>query len=122
MIEIRINKDIGSFQPKIIGPFNKRQVACVSIGGVAALLVYSLVAPYLPQSSALFLAFIPAAAAVLFGWVKPLGIPMEKFLRAAFISTFLAPTIRRYKTANQSAQPVKKARKRKYKPSRAAVR
>lgn len=125
MIEIRINKDIGSFEPKIAGPFTWRQLICVTVGGAAAMLTYFLTAPYLTQSTALFLAFIPAGAAVFFGWVKPLGIPMERFLRSAFVSMFLAPSIRRYKTAAlpQGSGPVEKGKKkRKYKPSRAAVR
>lgn len=124
MIEIRINKDIGSFQPKIAGPFTGRQLCCVTVGGAAALLVYYLTAPFLTQSSALFLAFIPAGVAVLFGWVKPLGIPMERFLKSAFVSMFLSPSIRRYKSVSVSAGPAegKGKKKRKYKPSRAAVR
>lgn len=122
MIEIRINKDIGSYKPKIMGPFTGRQLVCVIIGWAAAMLIYFLTAPCLTQSSALFLAFIPAGAAVMFGWVKPLGIPMERFLKSAFVSMFLTPSIRRYKTAAlpQGSGPVKK--KRKYKPSRTAVR
>lgn len=125
MIEIRINKDIGSFQPKIMGPFNGRQVVCVTIGGAAAMLTYFLTEPFLTQSSALFLTFIPASVAVLFGWIKPFGIPMERFLKSAFVSMFLAPSIRRYKTAAlpQGSGPVEKGKKkRKYKPSRTAVR
>lgn len=124
MIEIRINKDIGSFEPKIMGPFTGRQLVCVIIGGVAAMLIYYLAAPFLTQSSALFLAAIPAGVAVMFGWVKPLGIPMERFLKSAFVSMFIAPSIRRYKTVSQKVEPVegRQQKKRKYKPSRAAVR
>lgn len=123
MIEIRINKDIGSFQPKIMGPFNGRQLVCVIVCGAVGTLIYILAAPFLTQSSALTLAYFPAAvAAGLFGWLNPLGIPMERFLKSAFVSMFLAPSVRKYKTVSQSAEPGTEKKKRKYKQSRAAVR
>lgn len=120
MIEIRINKDIGSFQPKVAGPFTGRQLCCVTIGGAAAMLIYYLTYSVLTPSTALFLAFIPAAAAVMFGWVMPLGLPMERFLKSAFVSMFLAPSTRKYIDNDGSTEGKKE--KRKYKPSRAAVR
>lgn len=37
---------------------------------------------------------------IMFGWVKPYNIPLEKFLRTVFISHVLAPRHRKYETKN----------------------
>ena len=100
MIEIRITKDIGDFEPKLIGPLTKRQIICVLIGAPFCFFIYRLTSPYLPVDVAGFLCFIPAGIAFLFGWIKPYGIKTEKFIKSIGVNILMAPTRRPYKTEN----------------------
>lgn len=136
MIEIRINKDIGSYKAKFIGPFTLRQTVCVCLAAPVCWFLYSYASKILTKDIAGFLTAIPAAAAWLFGWVRPYGLPTEKFLKSVFVSMALAPSHRKYKTVNRqekalaileaaenaSSKKAKKQRKPKYKVSREAVR
>jgi len=134
MIEIRINKDIGSYQAKFIGPFTLRQTVCVALAAPVCIFLYSRVGKFLPSTDiAGFLSAIPAAIAWLFGWCKPYGLPMEKFLKSIYVSMVLAPSHRKYKTVNRHEAALRllaqaqenqggKQKKKKYKISKAAVR
>jgi len=104
MIEIRITNEIGSYEPKFIGPFTLRQVICLAVGAFFCYAIYIVTFPYLPFDVAGFLCCIPAAIAVLFGWVKPYGMRMEKFIKSVAVNILLAPTHRRYKTKNTHEQ------------------
>ncbi len=96
MLQIVIPKDIDEYEPTLIGGLSTRKVIC---GGLGLLGVYvlwtvekSLGLPpeYVPIWG------IPAALAVIFGWIKPYGMKTEKFLQTAFVSNVLAPTNRIY--------------------------
>lgn len=99
-IEIRINKEIGNFEPKFVGPFTIRQAVCLLIGAPICFFIYKFTAPVITADLAGFLCTIPAAAAVAIGWVKPYGMKMEKFIQSVFINRVVAPANRRYKTEN----------------------
>lgn len=100
-MEIKINKDVGSYTPKVIGPFTTRQAVCLLIGAPVCIAIYKYASAYLPADAVSFLLIIPAAITWLFGWVKPYGIPMEKFLKSTFVNLILAPGNRIYKTELQ---------------------
>lgn len=136
MIEIRINKDIGSYKAKFVGPLTLRQTVCVGLAAPVCWFLYSHTSNILTKDIAGFLTAIPAAIAWLFGWPKPYGLPTEKFLKSVFVNMVLAPSHRMYKTVNRqekalailkeaenaSSRKAKKQRKPKYKVSREAVR
>ncbi len=133
-IEIRINKDVGSYQAKFIGPFTMRQTICIVAAAPACWGIYFGLSPILTTEVAGFLVFIPATIAALFGWVKPFGMPMERFLKSVCITLFLAPACRKYITVNRHESalaalasvspdtPAKKKRHKKYKVSKEAVK
>ena len=100
MIEIHINKDIGSFEPKLIGPLTARQTVCVAIGAPFAWLIYKIASPILTPDVATYLISIPAVLVFAFGWLKPYGMRLEKFIQSVFINMFLAPSGRKYMTVN----------------------
>ena len=100
MIQIQINKDVGSFEPKIIGPFTTRHIICIAIAAPFALLIYNLAAAFLPRSTAAYFLIVPAGIAWAFGWPKPYGMRTEQFLRSVFVNMFLAPPKRVYRTVN----------------------
>lgn len=99
-IEIHINKDIGSYEPKLIGPLTARQTLCVAIGAPFAWFIYKTASPVLTPDVATYLLAFPAIFVFAFGWLKPYGMRLEKFIQSVFINMFLAPTNRAYKTVN----------------------
>ncbi|MBQ8598894.1 MAG: PrgI family protein [Oscillospiraceae bacterium] len=101
MVEIRITRELGDFAPKLVGPFTGRQCLCLVCAAVPCYLIYTQLKKYLPIDVVGFLCVIPAGIAVAFGWIRPYGMKMEAFLRSIFITSVLAPAIRRYKGPNR---------------------
>lgn len=97
-MEIQINKDVGSYEPKVIGPFTVRQALCLLIGSPICVAIYKYGSMFLPADAVSFILLVPAAATWLFGWLKPYGMPMERFLKSIFVNMILAPGNRTYKT------------------------
>jgi len=100
MIEVQVTKEITDYEPKLIGPFTVRQTLCLVVALPICYVILRFLSPHLTRDVALFFLFIPAVFAYAFGWCKPYGMKMEKFLRAVFVTRFLAPIHRRYRTAN----------------------
>lgn len=100
MIEIRVTKELGNYEPKLVGPLTIRQVICLIIGLPCCYLIYRVLSPVMTKDIAGFFCMIPAAVAGAFGWAKPYGMKTEKFIKATFVNMVLAPSNRRYKTKN----------------------
>lgn len=100
-MEIHINKDVGNYEAKVVGPFTLRQAGCLALAAPVCIWLYNGTSAFLPSDAAGFLTFIPALLAWLFGWKKPYGMPMEKFLKSIFVTMVLAPSNRKYKTINR---------------------
>ena len=100
MIEVQVTKEITDYEPKLIGPFTVRQTLCLAIALPFCFVILRYLSPYLTRDVALFFVCIPAAFAWAFGWCKPYGMKMEQFLRAVYVTRFLAPIHRRYRTVN----------------------
>lgn len=131
-MEIYINKDIGSFRAPLIGPFTFRQTVCIVIAAPVCWGIYHYFSPLISPDAAGCLVAIPAALAWAFGWLRPFGMTTEKYLKSIYVSTILAPSIRKYKTENLYQQGLKsiapaesgseKEKRKKYRVSKAAVR
>lgn len=100
MIEVRIPKELDHYEAKVIGPFTLRQMVSLACALPIGVLIFNLAKGYVGLETAGFLCLIPAGVAYLFGWAKPYGMKFEVFLRSVLISTVLAPSKRKYKTAN----------------------
>lgn len=100
-MEIHINKDVGNYEAKVVGPFTLRQAVCIAVAAPVCVWLYNGTSSFMPSDAAGFLTFIPAVIAWLFGWKKPYGMPMEKFLKSIFVTMVLAPSNRKYKTVNR---------------------
>lgn len=98
MIEIHINKDVGSYDAKFIGPFTMRQTVCIVIAAPICWFIYKITSPVVSGDVAGFFMAIPAAIAWMFGWLRPYGMRTEKFVQSVFITMMLAPANRKYKT------------------------
>ena len=93
-------KELDHYEAKVIGPFTLRQMVSISCALPIGVLIFNFAKGYVGIETAGFLCLIPAAVAYLFGWSKPYGMKFEVFLRSVLISTVLAPSKRKYKTAN----------------------
>ena len=136
MIEIKIPKEINTYEAKFIGPFSLRQSVCLLITLPSCVLLYNLLKPYIPFDLVGFVCLVPASIAFLFGWFKPYGMKFEKFLKGVFVSAFLAPSKRKYKTENyysiiaeeirkeelNERDVAKKKKKKKYVRSKEAIK
>lgn len=111
MIEVKIPKEINQYEAKAAGPFTLRQLFCLIVCLPIGIGIYVLSKPYVGESVAGFLVFIPGGAAYLFGWYKPYGMRFEKYMQTVFIGTFLAPSRRVYKTENYYAGLLKEIQK-----------
>ena len=110
-IEIKIPKEINKYEAKAMGPFTLRQGICVLICLPVCVGIYLLTKPYVGVDIAGFLVIPPAVVAYLFGWYKPYGIKFEKYIKTVYISSFLAPSKRVYKTENYYVDVLKKIEK-----------
>ena len=99
-IEVPITKEISDYEPKLVGPFTLRQCLCLALCAVFCYFVLRYLSPYLTRTISMFFCFVPASIAYLVGWSKPYGMKIEKFLGSVFVTRFLAPQNRKYKTVN----------------------
>lgn len=113
MIQRKIPRDIGSYEPKTWGPFTTRQAICLVPAAILDIALYSFFKEIPGYYYILVLVSLPF---LLLGWVKPYGLPFEKFLKVTFINNFLAPKTRKYKTFVELDNDKKK--RMKYKKSR----
>lgn len=100
MIEIKVPKEITKYETKLIGPFTSRQCIVLLICVPIVAFCYVTASSYVDSSIAGYLCMPVGAIGALFGWYKPYGLPFEKYLKSVFVSSFLAPTVRVYKTEN----------------------
>lgn len=100
MIEIKIPKEIKRYEARAIGPFTLRQTLCLLVCLPCCIGLYLLLSPYVGTDIAGVFVFIPAGIAYLFGWYKPYGMKFEKYMQTVFVSSFLAPSKRVYRTEN----------------------
>lgn len=100
MISIQIPKEISSYESKLIGPFTTRQTICVFCMALVDIILYNLIGGFVSMDLAIFGCILGAAPFALIGWYKPYGMHFEKYVKSIFVSQFLAPTKRIYKTEN----------------------
>lgn len=127
MIELEVPKDIRKYEAKLFGPFTTRQLICFVIAVAVAFIVYKFVGAFIPQDILFFVIIIIDLPVLLCGWLKPYGMPFEKFAKTAFTTTFVSPAVRKYVTENiyenkykadKIAEMNRKKNKKKIKPSK----
>lgn len=89
-MQIIINKDIREYKAKDIGPLTLREA------GFAILAIFTIFASRAIQRALLgtyisLLLYIPAIPWILLGFIKPCGLPFEKWFKSVFIENFLNP-------------------------------
>jgi hypothetical protein len=106
MIDRKIPRDISKYETKLMLGFTTRQIVIGAPGIALAVAVYFLLKNEIGDS-ALFLALLSAAPFLAFAAYKPLGMPLEQFLKTAMLPLLLAPANRRYQTENTYREVLK---------------
>lgn len=117
MIEAKVPKDIRSYKTKMVGPLTLRQFLCIFIIGIMDFAIYSyIIKPLHINIDLLVYIFmfldLPIAA---FGWIEPMNMPLEKYLRKIIVNLFITPKNRKpiqkfVQDKGKRSQPKKKGR------------
>ena len=99
-IEREIPKDISKYEAKFAGPFTIRNLVFGIPGAALTVGCYFLLRPFVPDDVNFFIDLIVAAPFFACGWIKPYGVPFEKYVSIAFTSTILSPKHRLYRCEN----------------------
>lgn len=100
-IERNIPQDICQYESKLIGPLTTRQVGFLIpalVLGIGAFILTGKLG--WGQDARIFTGILLSTPFLLCGWVKLYGITFEKFISMIFVTQFLAPKHRLYKTEN----------------------
>lgn len=98
MIEIEMNKDVRTFEPKIMGPFTRRQLLSLVIAAAYA----GPIAILVPGDAMMkvLLGCILAIPAILCGFIDVLGLPLLQFITYCVIPSLVNPKVRKFKSEN----------------------
>ena len=96
MIEIEMNKDVQTFEPKIMGPFTRRQLISLVIAAAYAGPI-AIAVPGDPMMKVL-LGCILAIPAILCGFIDILGMPLLQFITYCVIPSLINPKVRKFKS------------------------
>lgn len=117
MIEAKVPKDIRSYKTKMVGPLTLRQFLCIFIIGIMDFAIYSyIIKPLHINIDLLVYIFmfldLPIAA---FGWIEPMNMPLEKYLRKIIVNLFITPKNRKpiqkfVQDKGKRSQPKRKGR------------
>ena len=111
MFSIDVPKDVRKVQSKFIGPLTFRQTIWGLIGGacgyLASALHKAIMGPDVPVSGFVVMLFMTIPGII--GFIPLKGMPAEKFLKYAILSTFIYPTKRKYVIKNQYGEIFRKA-------------
>ena len=99
MIEIEMSRDIREFSPKVLGPFDKRQLVVLIIAVLVGVPLFMLLGP-VPLQAKLIIILIVCLPILLCGWVKMFGMPLEVFVMKFIIPTLFSPRKKVYMTDN----------------------
>ena len=93
MIELEVPKDIRRYEAKFFGPFTTRQMICFVIAAIISIALFITLKDVMAQDVAIFLIIVIDLPFLLCGWVKPYGMPFEKFAQTAVTTTLISPPV-----------------------------
>lgn len=99
MVEVEMSKDIRDIEPKLIGPFTKRQTICSLISlsyGVPLFFVFKGI-PIFTRILIIIVLMMPVIAC---GWCDMYGMHLEQFAMHLIRTMFLTPRKRKYEEYN----------------------
>lgn len=99
MLEIKMSRDIREFSPKVLGPFDKRQIVVLAAAIFTGVPIFLLLGS-LPLQFKLIVSLIVVLPILLCGWVKMFGMPLEVFVFKFILPTIFNPRKKIYITEN----------------------
>lgn len=105
MIEREVLKDINGYDPRFIGPFTLRQFfcGCISVAIAAITFLFLYYPCNLVLEICLFFTGLSMVPALLCGWIKPYGVPLEKLAMVVAKTLIISPRKRKYIIENAYA-------------------
>ncbi len=125
MVEVVVPKDIMAFKTTLVGPFTTRQTVCGVICAAVEYAAFSFVKFFginLSMDTMIGLGVVLAVPILAFCFIEPCNMPLEKYLKNAFVLGYLAPKVRVYETVNlfdeidPTEEQKKKKKQTKYSP------
>lgn len=109
MITVEMNKDVRTFDPKILGPFTRRQLLSLVIAAAYAIPVAIAV----PGDSMIkvLIGCVLAIPAILCGFIDILGLPLLQFVTYCVIPSIVNPKVRKFKSENTYENYLQEAEK-----------
>ncbi len=92
MLELRMSKDIKTYEPNTLGPFTFRQIVWMTIGTVISVPLFF----NLPGQVAtrILICTLIAAPFIMCGWIKVQGMYLDAYLKIVLKYIFLDSKIR----------------------------
>ncbi len=120
MLETKVPKDIRVYKTKLVGGLTFRQFICVVLMILLDLFLYNVILKQAGISieNIIFLLIFMDVPIAAFGWMEPMGMKMEVYLRKVVLYSLLAPTRRKavhkiVETKHTVAETTREKRQRK---------
>lgn len=94
MIECQIPQDILKYKAKFIAGLTARQAVFGFLGIISGLGSYFTILSKIPSQPRLWITAVIVLPFLLFGFIRPLGMSMEKAIAQIVIDNFIAPANR----------------------------
>lgn len=94
-----MNKDVRTFDPKIMGPFTRRQLIALCVAAAYAIPIAILIPG--DAMAKVLVGCILAIPAILCGFVDVLGLPLLQFITYCVIPSIINPKVRKFRSENQ---------------------
>ncbi len=100
--DVKINKDVREYEPKLVSHFTLRQTVCIIVITVIFFAWKTFLTEILGFTTISYLpACIPASIPLAFGWGHiVLGMPVETYMKYVFFNNLLAKRHRVFRTHN----------------------
>lgn len=95
MIEVNIPKDILRYKSKFIANFTVREIVCLSLGALSAVVGYNNLFASLPGKGRMYAAALIAIPFFIVGFIKLYGQPFEKIAKVIIIDNLIYPAVRK---------------------------
>lgn len=120
MIEMEIPKDVMAVETTLVGPLSARQAVCFGITGIVEYGYYMMISRMglgLDMDNLIGMGVLLALPILAFCFVKPYGLPLERYIVNVFCLAYLAPRIRTYQIQNlylEDEKPDVQSKQKKY--------
>lgn len=106
MKDIKIPKEVSSYEAKLIGSLTARQAASLSVGTVVMFLTYVFLRDYFYAPIIIIVCSIILTPFIGFAWLKPYGVKLEKIAKL-IVTSRLRTSKRGYKISNSTLRTIK---------------